>query len=166
MRSKPLPRPPESFGYVETAHRAVPLVPGSEEDCCSRLAGRLETDREHARQWLTFLQTLGLARETERGFARNRREVERGALADTFREGQFGAREVLAALADADGPLAPAEVFARFEPHVPMWERHRNPETWRDIWTDRVGYLLEWAVLFGLAERTDGGYRPAESTSI
>lgn len=163
MRFKLLPAPPERLTYVETAHRAVPLVPKSEEDCCSRLAGRLDIDRREARTWLTFLRGLRLARETDSGFARARREVDRKTLAADFVERQFGAREVLDILAGAETPCSASGIFEQFKEHVPTWEHHKNPGAWEDVWGDRIADLLEWAVLFGLVERTGDGYRRVET---
>ena len=167
MKFKLLPTPPGDLEFVADAHRAVPLVPGSEDDCCARLMRRLDLpSRDVARTWLTFLRGVRLARETESGFARIRRDVDRDALAADFRERQFGASEVLAVLADADGPLAAEEVFERFQERVPQWEHYKNPGTWKDVWSDRIADLLEWLVLLELAEREggdgNGGYRLAE----
>ncbi|NHN47250.1 hypothetical protein G9464_06515 [Halostella sp. JP-L12] len=157
MRFKEVPPAPDSLDFVADAQRAVPLVPGSEDDCCARLQRRTDVpDREAARTWLTFLRALGLAEETDAGYARTDRDIDREGLAAAFREGVFGAAEVASLL--SDHPLTAAEAFEQFRPDVPQWERHRNPETWEDEWEGRVARLLEWAVLLGLAERTDAGY--------
>jgi hypothetical protein len=161
MRLKPVPEPPAALSTVEDARRAVPLVPGTEDDCCARLLDRLALrSRDEARTWLTFLRALGLVEERDRGFVRTRDDADREALATAFREGVFGARELLDALADADDPLDVAAAFERFEPTVPRWERHKSG-AWRTTWRERVARLLEWSVLLGLAERVDGTYRPA-----
>ncbi|PSP80140.1 hypothetical protein BRC81_02825 [Halobacteriales archaeon QS_1_68_20] len=159
MRLKPVPEPPGDLETVERAQRAVPLVPGTEDDCCARLEQRLDLDsRDTARTWLTFLRALGLVEEGTSGFTRTRAEIDRETLAESFRGGVFGAREVLDALA-AEGRLSPEEAFDRFEQHVPEWERHKGAG-WQRTWRERVRRLLEWAVLLGLAERADGSYRP------
>lgn len=159
MRLKPVPEPPRDLEDVETARGAVPLVPGSEDDCCARLMERYGLQRrDEARTWLTFLRALGLVERGASGFTRTREEVEREALAEAFAEGVFGAREVLDVLAEAGEPLTPGEVFERFEPTIPEWERHKN--AWRETWRERVRQLLEWAVLLGLVERVDEEYRP------
>lgn len=162
MRLKPVPPAPEDRERLRRARRGVPLVPGSEADCCARLRGRLDLPtRDVARTWLTFLRALGLAEETSQGFARTREDLAEVALGEAFREGVFGAREALDALAAADEPLPPEAVFEDVEAVVPEWERHKDP-AWRDTWHERVTRLLRWAALFGLAERTEGGYRPAD----
>lgn len=156
MRFKPVPPAPSSIEVVAEAQRAVPLVPGSESDCCALIGDRLDLpSRDEARTWLTFLRALGLVTEGERGFVRRRVEVDREVLAEGLREGVYGAREVLAILGDE--PLTPAEAFEAVEEVVPRWERDREPN-WRETWCERVGRLLAWLALAGLAERRDGGY--------
>lgn len=156
MRFKPVPAPPATLDGLAEARRAVPLVPGTETDCCARLQSRLDLGaRDEARRWLTFLRALGLAEETERGFVRTDREVERDALAAAFRERVFGAREVLAAI--EGGAATPEEVFEAVADAVPRWERAKGTD-WREDWGERVERLLGWAVLFGLAERDGRRY--------
>jgi hypothetical protein len=71
VRFKLLPEAPESLDVVADAQRAVPLVPGSEDDCTARLLRRLDfPSRDVARTWLTFLRALELASETPSGFVR------------------------------------------------------------------------------------------------
>lgn len=157
MRLKPVPEPPDELDGVEEARRAVPLVPGSEDDCCARLMQRYGLDsRDEARTWLTFLRALGLVARGPSGFTRTREEMGREALAERFEEGVFGAREVLDALAEAGEPLDEEAVFERVEPAIPEWERHKN--AWREAWRERVRRLLDWAVLLRLVERVDGEY--------
>ena len=158
MRLKPLPEPPASLDEVEAAQRAVPLVPGSENDCCARLMRRREfPSRDVAREWLTFLRALELAEETDSGFKRTGREPTRENVRESFRERVFGASDALAVLADADEPLDAETTFERLRETVPGWERERR-RTWVEHWTERTGRLLDWLVLLGLAERADGGY--------
>lgn len=177
-RFKPVPPAPDDLAAVAAAREAVPLVPGTEADCCGRIQSALDLSaRDDARTWLTFLRALGLVRETDAGFVRVR-EGDAGdgdagpasdgdvgaasdgdALAAAFRERVFGAREVLAALDDADGPLSADEAFEHVRGMVPEWERRRDPAGWEDRWRERVRRLLAWAALLGLAERADGGYR-------
>ncbi len=153
MRVKPVPAPPDSLDTLAEARRAVPLVPGGEEDCCARIMTRIDIPgRDEARTWLTFLRGLGLVVEGPQGFVRTRDEID---LPTAFREGIYGAREVLAALDEAEGPVDPATVFERFS--IPAWERHRRQDAETD-WRERVRYLLDWLVLIGEARRTDGGY--------
>lgn len=157
MRLKPVPPAPDDRDRLRQARRSVPLVPGSENDCCARIQRRIDVpERDEARTWLTFLRALGLVEETARGYARTRHDLEWDATAAAFRDGVFAAREVLAALDDAGEPLPPDAIFDRVEHLVPQWERHRDP-TWRDTWRERVERLLDWAVLFELVEHHDDG---------
>lgn len=166
MRLKPVPQPPADLDGLRAARRAVPLVPGTEDDCCIRLQRRLDLpSRDEARRWLTFLRALGLAEETTTGYARTRSDFDSATVAASFREGVFAAREVLAVLADADEPLPADAAFERVEAVVPEWERQKDP-TWRATWRDRVRRLLEWAVLFGLAQQDGGYYRAVEGVDL
>jgi hypothetical protein len=158
VRFKLLPEPPESLDFVADAQRAVPLVPGSEDDCCARLMRRVGFPaRDVSRTWLTFLRALELARETDSGFVREQREPTPEHLRDAFRRRVYGAREVLDSL-DPDEPREVDEVFAAFEERVPEWETHRAAEDWRDVWRERIERILGWAVLLGLAAERDNGY--------
>lgn len=168
MRAKPVPPAPDSLETLKDAQRAVPLVPGSVDDCCGRLQVEgVAGDRDEAAAWLEFLRALGLVAKVSRGYHRRRVEPDAVDLRGGFREYVFGAREVLAILqaeaksADDDEPVTPLEapaVFERFERHVPTWERQKSPHGWRDVWSRRVAALLEWAVLLDLAESRQGGY--------
>jgi hypothetical protein len=161
MRLKPVPPAPEDLDRLWAARKGVPLVPGSEDDCCARIRDRLALPgRDEARTWLTFLRALGLAKETSTGYARTREDVDRAALAGRFESGVFAASEVLEAVADADEPLDPGAVFERVEEVVPHWERQKNP-AWEDTWRERVARILAWAALLGLIEGVDGRYRTA-----
>lgn len=158
MRLKPVPPAPGDRDALWAHREAVPLVPKPEDDCCARLVDRRGVpSRDEARTWLTFLRALGLVAEDDRGFHRTRTDPAPEELADRFRERVFGAREVLSALAAADGALDAGAVFERFEPTVPHWERHKDP-AWRRSWRERVGRLLDWAALLGLATETPDGY--------
>ena len=163
MRFKLVPAAPERLDRVEEAQRAVPLVPGTEDDCCARLMRRLDfPSRDVARTWLTFLRALELAEEREAGFVRLSQEPTLDHLRTAFRERVYGAREVLDVLgsepSDADA------VFERFEERVPEWEHYKDPAGWRQTWRERVGHLLEWLVLLDLAVRTDDGYRVTDDS--
>jgi len=165
MRLKPVPEPPRSPSTVGEVQSALPLVPGSEEDCCARVVRRTDVDDpDVARDWITFLRALELVDRHDAGYARRRTDPERSAMAAAFRDRVFGAREVLDALAAAEGSLAPEDVLDRIEEAVPEWERGRHRD-WRAEWTARVERLLSWAVLFGLADRGDGGYRRRKTES-
>ena len=156
MRVKPIPEPPGDLETVRRAQEAVPLVPGSEADCCGRLVDALDLpSRDVARTWLTFLRGLGFVREGAGGFVRTGVDVDREALARGLREGVFPARELLDVLGSE--PTSTEAAFDALEGSVPRWERAKDP-SWRETWRDRVGYLLEWFVLAGLARHEDGGF--------
>jgi hypothetical protein len=158
MRYKVVPEPVADREALATAQRAVPLVPDTVEDCCSRLRDRCGlASRDRARELLTFLEALDLVTETERGYRRTEADPDPQELAPLFEERVFGAREITDALADSDGPLAVDEAFAVIREAVPQWERNRSDD-WEGEWRDRVHRLLEWAVLFGLATEADEGY--------
>ena len=158
MRLKPLPEPPADIDAVAAAQSAVPLVPGSENDCCARLMRREGYEsRDVARTWLTFLRALELAAETDSGFKRTQRDPTPENVRESFRERVFGASEALEVLRGADEPLTAEETFDRLRETVPGWERERRRQ-WIDHWTDRTERLLDWLVLLDLAERRNGGY--------
>lgn len=164
MRHKPLPPPPDELATVREAQAAVPLVPGSEADCCARLQGRLDLPgRDIAATWLSFLRAVGLADEGSSGFTRVRADFDDSALVATFLANVYGAREALDELAGADRPLDPGTVADRTQEFATAWERHKHGNDWPAVWRDRTADLLDWLVLLGLAERVDGGYRPADS---
>lgn len=162
-RFKLLPPAPETVDGVGEAQRAVPLVPGTEDDCCARLVRRLDLpSRDVARTWLTFLRALELVAERKSGFVRLAREPTPDYLRAAFLDGVYGAREIHDALGPT--PVDADAVFERFEAQVPEWERYKDPARWRDTWRERVDHLLDWLVLLDLAARDDGGYVAAEPT--
>jgi len=159
MQRKPVPAAPASLARLGEVRDAVPLVPEPEDDCCRRLVERAGVhDRGAASAWLVFLSALGAVEETDLGYARARGDRDRAALAAGFRENVFLAPEVLAAL--GDDPRTPSTVFEAVRERVPRWERTKR-QNWEAFWTERVERRLDWAVLLGLAERADGGYRRA-----
>jgi hypothetical protein len=159
MQFKLVPEPPQSLDFVADAQRAVPLVPGSEDDCCARMLDRTDlTSRDEARTWLTFLRALGLAEEQSSGFTRTREDPTPEFLAEQFRANVFGVPALLEILDDAERPLSADEVFEQFEDEVPTWEHHKNPNSWEKIWGERVAFLLDWAVLLGLLHSEDEEY--------
>lgn len=156
MRVKPVPPPPAELESIRTAQHAVPLVPGSEADCCSRLMVALDLrSRDVARTWLTFLRGLGLVREGELGFVRQDVYPDRAAVANGLLSGVFGARELLAAV--GEDPRPEEAITEALLDAVPRWERDRGP-TWRETWRTRAKHLLGWLVLVGLVESVDGDY--------
>ena len=162
MRYKVVPQS-RGVAFLTDVRRAVPLVPGSVEDCCTRI--RDETDlasRDVAREWLTFAEALELVEETPRGYRRLRTEPDREALADAFESNVFGARELGEAL--EDGPLDVDAAFRRLRDRIPRWERNRYAD-WEAEWRERTERLLEWSVSLDLATTVDGRYdraRPGE----
>jgi len=156
MRYKIVP-PVRSVAFLREAAETLPLVPGSVEDCCSRVRdGTAVTSRDEARAYLTFMQALGLVAETDRGFHRVREQPDDAALSEAFRDRVFGAREVLAAVADE--ALTADEAFAVLGEKIPRWERDRH-EDWEAEWRERTERLLEWGVEFGPVVVDDGQYR-------
>ncbi|WP_225334814.1 hypothetical protein [Halomicrobium urmianum] len=159
MRYKVVPEP-RSVAFLREAAETLPLVPGSVEDCCSRI--RDETDvlsRDRAREYLTLLEALGLAEETSSGYRRLRDQPDDATLTERFRERVFGVEELLAALS-AEGPIDVDGAFDALADEVPRWERDRR-EDWESEWRERTERLLEWSVAFGLAERDGDEYHPA-----
>lgn len=156
MRYKTAPEP-DGLETLRAVRRAVPLVPGDEEDCCARIAARTEVPgRDAAREWLTFLEALELVSEGEHGYHRTSADPDRETLAEGFLDGVFGAREVVEAA--GNGPIDAEEAFPALETSVPHWERHRNPD-WEQEWYETTERLLEWGVRFELLEREEGHYR-------
>jgi len=156
MRFKIAPEPVD-VELLSAVHEAVPLVPGSVDDCCARIQARTAVGtREDAREWLTFLRALELAAETDRGYERRRRDPTSAAVADAFERRVFGAREVLAAV-DGPDPVSADAAFGALRADIPTWERNRHGD-WEAIWYGRVRRLLEWAVVFGPAARVEEGY--------
>jgi hypothetical protein len=152
VKFKPVPPAPENFDYVARVQRAVPLVPGTEDDCCARLVDRLDLpSRDAARTWLTFLRALELAEETPSGYRRTDGEPAVAGCREAFLNRVFAADAVRDALA-AEGPLTADVAFEAVRERVPAWERHRDTE-WTDAWRERVSRLLEWLVLLDVAER-------------
>lgn len=164
MRRKSLPPPPDALSALRAAHGAVPLVPGTEADCCARIQGRLDlASRDDAAAWLDFLRGLGLAEEGPSGFTRVRIEPDDAVLADAFLDGVLGAREVRDVLAATSEALDAATIAERTDHLVTSWERQRHGAEWQAVWQDRTADLLDWLVLLDLAEQTDDGYRVAET---
>ena len=161
MQFKLVPPAPDTVAFVADAQRAVPLVPGTEDDCCARLMRRLDLpSRDVARTWLTFLRALELVAERESGFVRRSREPTRDHLTESFLDRVYGARALYESLGAE--PRTTETAFERFEDLIPEWERHKDPTGWRDTWQERVGHLLDWLVLLDLADCRPDGYVRAE----
>ena len=156
MRYKIVPAPRDRE-FLAAAQRALPLVPGTVEDCCLRLVDETAApSRDAAREYLTFLQALELVAETNRGYKRRRVDLNDAGLGDAFERRVFGAREVLDALR-FDGPLTADEAFEAIREAVPRWERDRHTD-WESEWRERTERLLDWSVAFGLASRDGDRY--------
>lgn len=172
MKFKLVPEAPEALGFVADAQAAVPLVPGSEDDCCARLMRRLGLrSRDVARTWLTFLRALDLAEETADGFKRLRADPTPAYLREQFLSGVYGASDVANALLEADAEggsdseeasgLTADEAFAAFVDRVPNWERYRTDD-WESVWRERIERHLGWFALLDLAERRGEAYVATE----
>lgn len=157
MRTKPVP-PVRGLSGLRTVREALPLVPGSTDDCCRRLLERADVpDRDSARSWLAFLVAVGAAARDGDAYYRDTEMPETDTLALSFRENVLGATEVLDALS-AEAPLTADSAFERTREVVPQWERNRDP-AWESTWRDRTERLLEWSVVFDIVEKTGDGYR-------
>lgn len=156
MRYKIVP-PARDVAFLHAVSDALPRVPNSVEDCCTRIRDRTDVpSRDRAREYLTFCQALGLAAEVDGAFYRPQERQDDEALAEHFIETVFGAREVIDAVND-DGPRTADDCFeTAVEPLVPRWERNQAGD-WEATWRERTARLCEWAVVFGLAEAVDGG---------
>lgn len=158
MRFKAIPPAPDALDTLEATWRAVPLVPEAEGTCCERIAGRIDrVDIDEARRWLALLRALDLVEKGAIGYVRVRPFPDAEALVPRFVDRVFGVRELVEHI-DEHGPVDADAAFDAVEPRVPPWERHRNPNTWRTTWRERVGHLLDWGVLIGVFERTDGRF--------
>jgi len=156
VRYKIVPAPRDRE-FLAAAQRALPLVPGTVEDCCLRLVDETAApSRDAAREYLTFLQALELVAETDRGYKRRRVDLDDADLGDAFERRVFGASEVLDALR-AGGSLTADEAFEAIRDAVPRWERDRHAD-WESEWRERTERLLDWSVAFGLASRDGDRY--------
>ncbi|GAA0526325.1 hypothetical protein SAMN04488066_102115 [Halorubrum aquaticum] len=159
MRLKPVPEPPAELAALTEFQRAVPLVPGSTDDCCARLRDRCDLpNRQRANDWLAFLRTLGLVRETDRGFVRTDAEPTPERVREGLREGVLHVPEALSSLRAAS-PAEPVTADALFDAtrdSVPRHDRARDAD-WERSWRDRADRLLRWLVLVDLAAPVDDG---------
>ncbi|MEZ3115862.1 hypothetical protein RYH80_08020 [Halobaculum sp. MBLA0147] len=157
--------PDATADYVADVQAAVPLVPGTEDDCCARLQRRLGYEsRDVSRTWLTFLRGIDLAVETDEGFRRTRESADAAGLRERLFGGVLGATELGTALAAADESFGVADGFAAVEPLVPRWERTRTDD-WETVWRERVTRLFDWFVALELAERVGGEGVEGEGTA-
>jgi hypothetical protein len=157
MRYKVAPDPPEGR-VLDEAREALPLVPGSVDDCCTRIRDRTPVpSRDAAREWLTFLQALGLAAETSRGYHRVREDRDTEARAEAFVENIFPVEELLSTLQQSQESMTAGEVFEAVRDDIPRWERERYAD-WEHEWREQVGRILDWAVVLELVESGDEGY--------
>ncbi|QLD90867.1 hypothetical protein HWV07_18185 [Natronomonas salina] len=157
MKFKVLPEPAADVERVAEMQAAVPLVPDEETSCCARLMKRRGVpSQDRAKEWLTFLRALRLVEEDGGQYRRLPHAADPEELREAFRERVYLAEDVLALLADADGPQSSEAVFERVRDRLPQWEQHRHTDA-DEVWRERVDRLLEWAVTFGLASRTDDG---------
>jgi hypothetical protein len=158
MRFKHVPRAPDSVERVFESRQAVPLVPDTQDDCCTRLMERVGfPERDEAAKWLTFLRALGLVAEHERGHARTREDVDVDALANRFLDGVYLAPAVREAVANADEPVSADAVFDAVADDVPQYERNKYPTNWREVWGETVARELDWLALLSELEATDDG---------
>jgi len=158
MRLKRVPAPPVDLDALEAHQRAVPLVPGDTDDCCARLRDRCGlVNRQVANDWLAFLRTLGLVRETPRGFVRADVEPTAEGIRRGLRDGVVHVPAALGRLREATPvtPVTPESLFAATRADVPRHDRERDP-SWEQTWVARAGRLLGWLSLVDLATPVDG----------
>ncbi len=161
MRVKHVPAPPASnpVERVAETQAAVPLVPGTEADCCARLQRRVGFDsRDVSRTWLTFLRGVGYVEETSDGFRRVRTEPTVGRTRRGVVTGVVGAGRLADALHE---PQTTDNAFEAVSDAVPRWERTRTDD-WEAVWRQRTERLLGWFDVLGLA-RGDKLYRGTEA---
>ncbi|RAW45591.1 hypothetical protein DQW50_08580 [Halorubrum sp. 48-1-W] len=159
MRLKPVPEPPAELAELSAFQRAVPLVPGSTDDCCARLRDRRDLpNRQRANDWLAFLRTLGLVRETPRGFVRTDADPTRERVREGLREGVLFVPEALSLLRSASPaePVTADALFAATRESVPRHDRARDVD-WERTWRDRADRLLRWLALVDLAVPVERG---------
>ncbi|MFC6864663.1 hypothetical protein ACFQGE_14495 [Halomicroarcula sp. GCM10025817] len=155
MRYKVAP-PARSLAVLADARAAIPLVPEPEADCCRAIQQATDCGtRDEARTLLTFLQALDLVAESERGYYRTQRSLDREQAGAAFRQQVFLVAELLGAL--EDGPLDVEGTFAAVRDEIPPWERNRHAD-WTAVWRERVANLLEWGVIFDLLTADGEGY--------
>ncbi len=93
MRFRLVP-PPADIDRLETIRSTVPTDPTAVDDCCAHLCQHADVpDRETARQWLVFLQALGLVANRD-GYVRTDLPVERERLQQRFEQDVYGGREI------------------------------------------------------------------------
>ncbi|SMO63899.1 hypothetical protein [Halorubrum cibi] len=161
MRIKPVPEPPADLATLAEFQRAVPLVPGSTDDCCARLRDRRDLpSRQRANDWLAFLRTLELARETPRGFVRTDTEPTPESVRNGLRDGVLFVPEALSLLRAASPaePVTAETLFSATRESVPRHDRARDAD-WERSWRNRADRLLRWLALVDLAaliERDEG----------
>lgn len=158
-----LPGSERLVAYVADVQNAVPLVPGTEDDCCARLQRRQGfPSRDVSRTWLTFLRAVELADEADDGFRRTRTDPTVESLRERLLDGVLGAEEVALELiaADAERPLTTDRGFDAVADLIPRWERTRTDD-WESVWRGRIERILDWFDALGLAERVEpsGGER-------
>ena len=153
MRLKPVPEPPAELAELSAFQRAVPLVPGRTDDCCARLRDRRGLpNRQRANDWLAFLRTLGLVRETSRGFVRTDVEPTPERVRERLREGVLLVPETLSLVRSASPaePVTAGDVLEATRESVPRHDRARDAD-WERTWRDRADRLLRWLALVDLA---------------
>ncbi|RQH00470.1 hypothetical protein [Natrarchaeobius oligotrophus] len=162
MRFKPIPAPPDDLETVADVRAATPSPAESrraEIDCCARLIDETGIEsRDDAGDWLTFLRALGLVSAGPDGYARTDEDVAPSAMRARFRDRVYGAGDALAVLEASDGPISAPEVADRVNDRSTGSGSNRGSrsDAARPADPERTERLLEWAVLLGLAVRTEG----------
>lgn len=153
MWLKRVPDPPPTLDALTAYQRAVPLVPGDTDDCCVRLCDCCGlADRQAANDWLAFLRTLELVRETPLGFVRADVDPTAELVRRGLRAGVLHTPVALDLLREATPttPVTPESLFAATRADVPRHDRARDP-SWEQTWVARADRLLGWLSLVELA---------------
>lgn len=172
IRFKPVPRPPpgsDPLEAIEEVRGAIPLVPVDPDEAAGRVARRVAwvDGLAEARSWVSLLRAIGAVERGAGGLHRTRDWRARPAeVAERFVRRVLDADAVLERLEGGVPPDAPsgsvdAATLVGEGIGPPPWERrhHGDPAA---VWRDRLGRLLDWLVLLGLASEIDGGYRAIE----
>lgn len=150
---------PEARGwtFLDDVHGAVPESPEGVEDCCGHIQARTSIpSREHAREWLVFLEALDCVDNEPAGYSRSEKPQDPQSLAEPFETNLFGVREILAILAGESDPLTDRAVAEGIDESVRT--RLDGGAGTHDSAGDAVERRLGWAQLFGLVSRHDGHY--------
>lgn len=149
--------PARGWGFLHHVYETVPASPEVVEDCCGHIYEQTTVaSREHAREWLVFLQALGCVESGAKGYFRTENPERPEYLAEPFKNKLFGVTEILEQVSTASEPLTTATVCERLDD--PVKERLQSRAGTADLARDSVERRLKWADSFGLVFRRDDRY--------